>query len=166
MEPAKETNTGRVKERLFLFAVAILFGFMFFRLFTVLQTRFADVDKRLQDGTIVNLNDKDPAGKIKALLTKGYYFEDKRDIDLITNTVGENINTGQKIDNVGELNKRKFYIVADDAFEKGGESFKNRVTASRLLLGYTGADSVRFIQEKNNPPAVAAVTDFAMGGIA
>jgi cell division protein FtsW (lipid II flippase) len=164
MEPAKNPKISRVKERLFLLAVAILFGFLFFRLFTVLQVRFADVGKRLQDGTIVNLNDKDPAGNIKRLLIKGYYFEDKRDIELITNTVGENINTGQKTDNVGELNKRKFYIVADDAFEKGGESFKNRVTASRLLLGYTGADSVRFIQEKNNPPAVAAVTDLAMGG--
>jgi hypothetical protein len=138
--------------------------FLFFRLYTVLQQRFTDVDKRLQDGTMVNLNDKDPALQIKNLLTKGYYFDDKRDIDLITNTVANNISTGQKIDNIGELNKRKYFIVADDAFEKGGTSFKSRVNASRSLLGYTGDDSVRFVQERKAPAQIPQVTDVAMGG--
>ncbi|MDB5000998.1 MAG: cell cycle protein [Mucilaginibacter sp.] len=163
MEPDKPLTVSRQKERLFILLIAVLFLFLFFRLFTVLQLRFADVDKRLQDGTMVNLNSSDPAGKIRNLLTKGYYFDDKRDVELITATVGNNIGVGDKIDNVGELNKRKYYIIADDAFAKGGKSFKSRVTASRSLLGYTGDDSVRFIQERRNPPNLPSVNNLAMG---
>ncbi|MDB5127584.1 MAG: cell cycle protein [Mucilaginibacter sp.] len=128
-----------------------------------MQLRFTDVDKRLQDGTMINLNAKDPAGQLKELLTRGYYFDDKRDINLITATVASNIGTGQKIDNIGELNKRKYFIIADEAFEKGGESFKSRVSASRSLLGYTGEDSVLFVSERSSPAKVPSVTDLAMG---
>ncbi|RYU91883.1 cell cycle protein [Mucilaginibacter terrigena] len=163
MEPDKVPSVTRWKERVFLFLISVLFVFLFFRLYSVLQSRFADVEPRLQDGTMINLNAPDPAGQLKRLLTKGYYFEDKKDIGLITNTVANNIGTGQKIDNIGELNKRKYFIVADDAFEKGGESFKRRVEASRSLLGYTGDDSVRFVQERKSPAQVPSVTDLAGG---
>jgi cell division protein FtsW (lipid II flippase) len=162
MEADKSQIVSRLKERLFLLLIAALFLFLFFRLFTVLQLRFADVDKRLKDGTMVNLNDKDPAGHIHDMLTKGYYFDDKRDVELVTATVA-NAGTVKGIDNVGELNKRKYFIVADDAFAKGGESFKSRVTASRSLLGYTGNDSVRFEEERKNPPNVPSTNDLAMG---
>ncbi|QHS57538.1 FtsW/RodA/SpoVE family cell cycle protein [Mucilaginibacter sp. 14171R-50] len=164
MEADKVQSTGRWKERVFLLLISVLLVFLFFRLYSVLQLRFADVDTRLQDGTMINLNAKDPAGQLKKLLTKGYYFEDKRDIDLITATVAGNIGTGQKIDNIGELNKRKYFIIADDAFEKGGESFKSRVNASRALLGYTGDDSVTFVRERTNPLQVPSSTDLGMGG--
>jgi len=165
MEAGKpqNTNPGRGTERVFLLAVALLFAFLFYKLNAVLQLRFADVDKRLADGTMVNLNDKDPAGEIHKLLTKGYYFDDKKDIDLITQTVGSNIGTGVKIDNVGELNKKKYYVVADDAFQTGGQSFKSRVEASRSLLGYTGNDSVLFVSERKSPMPLPAQTDLAMG---
>ncbi|RFZ84514.1 cell cycle protein [Mucilaginibacter terrenus] len=163
MEADKAQRPGRGKERIFLLLITVLFSLLFYRLYEVVQLRFADVDKRLADGTMVNLNDKDPAQGIHQLLTKGYYFEDKRDIELITKTVGDNIGVGQKIDNVGELNKRKYYVVADDAFAKGGESFKKRVEASRSLLGYTGADSLLFVSEKQSPMKLPQVTDLAMG---
>jgi cell division protein FtsW (lipid II flippase)/cell division protein FtsI/penicillin-binding protein 2 len=162
MEDKIETVT-RWKERIFLLLISVLFVFLFFRLYSVLQLRFADVDKRLQDGTMINLNAKDPAGQLKELLTRGYYFDDKRDINLITATVANNIGTGEKIDNIGELNKRKYFIVADEAFEKGGESFKRRVEASRSLLGYTGEDSVLFVSERSSPAKVPSVTDLALG---
>ncbi|CAM3907345.1 FtsW/RodA/SpoVE family cell cycle protein [Mucilaginibacter galii] len=163
MEPNKPVPAGRGKERLFLLLVTIIFALLFYRLYTVIQLRFADVEKRLQDGTIVNLNSKDPANQLRRLLEKGYYFDDKRDVDLIETTVANQIGVGQKVDNIGELNKRKYYIDADEAFVKGGKSFKSRVAASRSLLGYTGADSLRFIQEKRNPPALQSVTDLAIG---
>lgn len=163
MEPDKIQTVSRWKERIFLLLVSVLFVFLFFRLHTVLQTRFTDVDKRLQDGTMINLNAPDPAGQLKKLLTKGYYFEDKRDIDLITATVANaSIGTTQ-VDNIGELNKRKYFIGADDAFVKGGKSFKSRVEASQSLLGYTGEDSLLFESEKNNPVKVPQVTDLALG---
>lgn len=163
MELNKPVPAGRGKERLFLLLVTLIFALLFYRLYTVIQLRFADVDKRLQDGTMVNLNSKDPATQLRRLLEKGYYFDDKRDVDLIEATVANQIGVGQKVDNIGELNKRKYYIDADEAFVKGGKSFKSRVAASRSLLGYTGADSLRFVQEKRNPPALQSVTDLAMG---
>ncbi len=154
---------GRGKERVFLLLITILLGLFFVRLYGVLQQRFADVPQRLQGGTIVNLNAPGPAAHLKALLEKGYYFEDKRDVALIEGIVAGRMGSGQKIDNIGELNKRKYEILADDAFARGGASFKKRVMASRSLLGYTGDDSVRFIQEQRHPPALPASVDAAMG---
>ncbi|WP_462264755.1 FtsW/RodA/SpoVE family cell cycle protein [Mucilaginibacter sp.] len=163
MEPAKTVNPGRGKERLFLLLIALLLGSLFVKLHIVLQQRFADVPKRLQEGTMVNLNAADPAGHLKTLLQKGYYFDDKRDISLIEATVAAKINTGQKIDNIGELNKRRYEVNAGEAFVKGGDSFKKRVLASRSLLGYTGTDSVRFQQEQQGPPQLPANADAAAG---
>ena len=163
MEADNIQAVSRWKERIFLLLVSVLFVFLFFRLYTVLQTRFADVDKRLQDGTMINLNAPDPAGQLKKLLTKGYYFEDKRDIDLATTTVANASLGTTQVDNIGELNKRKYFIVADDAFSKGGKSYKSRVAASRSLLGYTGEDSLLFVSEKSNPVKVPEQTDLATG---
>nr|AGU12355.1 Cell cycle protein [uncultured organism] len=163
MDPDKIQAINRNRERIFLLLVAVVFGLLFYRLHTVLQLRFADVTRRLKDGTMVNLNDKDPASHIKTLLQKGYYFDDKRDIALIEATVADKLTVGEKTDNIGELNKRKYFLDADVAFTKGGDSFKKRVIASRSLLGYTGADSLRFVQERTSPPQLPAITDLAMG---
>ena len=154
---------NRNTERWFLLFATILLSLFFFRLYTVLQTRFADVDARLKDGTMINLNAKNPAASIRHLLEKGYYFDDKRDIDLIEATVAGALKPGEQIDNVGELNKRRFDISADEAYAKGGESFKSRVEASRSLLGYTGDDSLRFHQEVKNPPQLPTINDLKLG---
>ncbi|PJJ79040.1 cell division protein FtsW (lipid II flippase) [Mucilaginibacter auburnensis] len=154
---------GRNIERSFLLAVTILLALFFFRLYTVLQTRFEDVESRVKDGTMINLNGKNPAAAVKLLLQKGYYFDDKRDVDLIENTVAAAIKPGETIDNIGELNKRRFNLLADEAYVKGGESFKSRVDASRSLLGYTGNDSLTFIQEKRSPSTLPSVVDLKMG---
>jgi cell division protein FtsW (lipid II flippase) len=163
METDKNQPVTRGKERLFLLMVTIIFSLLFYRLYTVLQSRFIDVDTRLQNGTMINLNAPNPASNLRTLLNKGFYFEDKRDVALIEATVASNITTGEKIDNIGELNKRKYFVDAQVAFEQGGKSFRNRVAASRSLLGYTGADSLRFVQERHHPPVIATTNDLAMG---
>ena len=155
---------SRKKERIFLLLSAVLLGLLFGRLFFVLQQNFTDVNQRLGDGTMVNLNAPNPAQNLRKLLQKGYYFEDEKDIDLIEKTVDSKINTGKKFDNIGELNKLKYNINADDAFADGGKSFKDRVLVSRTLLGYTGDDSVRFTQEKASPPNLPAATDVGLTG--
>ncbi|MDB5136342.1 MAG: cell cycle protein [Mucilaginibacter sp.] len=164
MEQERSTPVSRKKERLFLLLIAIVLGLLFCRLFFVFQRNFTDVDKRLGEGTMVNLNASDPAKNTRLLLEKRYYFEDKRDIDLIENVLAERINTGKKFENIGELNKREYNIDADEAFNKGGSSFKQRVMVSRALLGYTGDDSLRFIQEKTNPPTLPTITDIGLNG--
>lgn len=150
-------------ERLFLLLTGIILVALFGKLYFVLQQKFVDVDKRLQDGTIVNLNTPNTARNVAALLQKGYYFDDPKDVDYIRATIASKVNVGEQIDNAGELNKRHYYVNADDAFANGGESFKKRVQVSRSLLGYTGDDSVRFTQERVHPPQLPAQTDLGLG---
>src|SRR5882757_471722 len=99
---AQETmvSVGRKKERMFLLLTGIILGLLFIRLFYVEQQNFTDVSARLHDGTMVNLNAKNPAKNIRALLEKGYYFEDKRDIDLIENIIAERATVGSKFENI------------------------------------------------------------------
>ncbi|MDB4925337.1 FtsW/RodA/SpoVE family cell cycle protein [Mucilaginibacter sp.] len=165
MEQKIALPAGRKKERLFLLVIALVLGLLFLRLFYLEQRNFIDVDKRLQDGTMVNLNAQAPAKHIWSLLVKGYYFEDRRDIDLIQSVISERTTSAAgKFENIGELNKRKYNVDADEAMTKGGKSFSDRVIVSRSLLGYTGEDSLRFVQEKTHPPVLPSVTDVGLSG--
>jgi hypothetical protein len=139
------TTGSRKTERKLLLLSAIILGALFITLFGTLQKGFVDVDSRLKNGTMVNINDKNPGQLIKGLLEKGYYFEDKKDIALISTVVGRGSKSFKEpIDNVGELNKRRFFIDADEAFNKGGQNFKKRVLDSRELFVYTGVDYFNF----------------------
>ncbi len=147
-------------ERAFLGLITIVLGLLFVNLHSFLQRDFVDVHQRLSDGTMINLNDLNPGQRIKNLLERGYYFEDKRDIELIQSVVANGLSSKEEpIDNTGELNKRKYNVVADDAFQNGGESFKKRVAASRLMLGYSGDDSSLFFTERISPVQLSATTN-------
>jgi cell division protein FtsW (lipid II flippase) len=164
MEQVINKRSGRGMERIFLLLVSALFAFIFFKLYTVLKKDFEEVPKRIAEGSIMNLNDPDPGPRIKLLLQRGFYFEDPRDVALISNVIAQRLNPqAASIDNIGELNKRKYDVDADQAFNIGGESFKKRVRLSRSLLGYNGADSIRFLQEKTAPPQLPAVNNIGLG---
>jgi hypothetical protein len=62
-----------------------------------------------------------PATASGIYLPKGFYFKDKRDVDLISSIVEKQylLHPGAT-DNVGELNKAKYNVNADEAFAKGG----------------------------------------------
>ena len=154
----------RNKERIFLLANTILLGLLFFTLFNVLQRDFAEVPQRLSNGTMINLKSNDPGGNMQTLLERGYYFDDKRDVELVRSIVAKGLNTEDgTIDNIGELNKQKYNINADEAFARGGESFKKRVEASRSLLGFTGVDAPLFFSERSAPQPLPATVDAALG---
>ncbi len=81
--------------------------------------------QRLGDGTMVNLNDNNTDQRIRNLLEKGFYFEDPKDVQLVYSTIAQGrSNTDEAIDNIGELNKAKYNVNAEEAFTKGGESYK------------------------------------------
>ncbi len=155
--------TNRFTERIFLTVISILFCLFFYRLYTVMQEKFAEVDQRIQTGTMVNLNAENPAAHLGSLLRKGYYFEDPRDVELIESTVAKATKGIINLDNVGELNKRKYYLLANEAETNGGKSFKARVAASKALLGYTGADSLKFEEELSRPPAYKTTLNLGLG---
>ena len=159
-------STGRNIERLFLALISTVLGGLFYTLFMVLQGDFRDVEERLRNGTMVNLNASNSAQILATLLEKGHYVDDKRDIRFIQESVADVLgaNARAPIDNVGELNKRRFAILADDAFARGGNSFRKRVTQSRALLGFTDADSSSFQDERLSPTPFPSVTDVGLKG--
>ena len=160
----KQQQRGRGLERLFLFLVSVVLGLFFFDLYKANQRDFEEVPGRLADGSMVNLNADNVDKRIQALLERGYYFEDPRDINVATAAIAQGLSTQQEaIDNIGELNKRKYYVDAQQAYALGGDSYKRRVALSRSLLGFSGADSNRFAQELKSPPGLPATTDLASG---
>ena len=153
----------RNKERIVLLAITIVLTFLFYSLFTVLQRNFAEVPQRLANGTMINLNENNPGQRIKMLLEKGFYFEDPRDVQFISSVVTRQMNSNETIDNIGELNKSKYNVDAEQAFAQGGESFKKRVQVSRMQLGFSGVDTLRFVQEKSAPPRLPATNQLGLG---
>ncbi|HLL41805.1 MAG TPA: hypothetical protein VK369_01645, partial [Segetibacter sp.] len=102
-------SNSRSTERFFLLLITIVISVLFFKLFTTLRRDFAEVPMRLSNGTAMNLNDDNPGERIKILLSKGFYFHDKRDIDLISSVVANGKNKAEGIiENIGELNKSKY----------------------------------------------------------
>lgn len=155
---------GRGMERFFLLLGTVVLGLLFFQLYTILQKDFAAVPQRLSDGSIVNLNAENPGGKVRALLQKGFYLEDNRDIALVSSVLTTRLRDDlEPVDNIGELNKRKYYVPANEAFAKGGASFQNRVTLSRELLGFSGPDSLLFELESRQAKPVPQTVQVSLG---
>ena len=103
-------------ERIFLLLISALFAFIFFKLYSVLQNDFEEVPERVGDGSMFNLNEPDPGPRMKMLLKKGFYFEDPKDIELISSVIAQRLHPeAATIDNIGELNKRKYDVEAEQA---------------------------------------------------
>src|SRR3954470_17404271 len=123
---------SRSSERFFLFVSSIVIGILFYQLYQILQQDFKDVSKRLANGTMMDLNQGNPGEHIKTLLEKGFYFKDKRDIDLIGTVVTNGRrNAVDVVDNVGELNKSNYNVSVEEAWVRGGEVFKKRVQVEK-----------------------------------
>src|SRR6476660_1413196 len=113
MVPQTNKLKQRTIERFFMLLVSLVLALLFLNVYNTLQNDFETVPQRLNQGTTVNLNAANAASKLKTLLQSGYYFEDKRDIGLITTVVEQGLNKhGDALDNIGELNKKDFYVDA------------------------------------------------------
>lgn len=155
---------GRKTERFFLLVITVVLALLFVDLFKVVQRDFEEVPQRLREGTIVNLNDVNADKRIRALLEKGFYFEDKRDVAVATAAIGRGLSQDNEfIDNIGELNKIQYNVAAEEAYLFGGVSYKKRVALSRNLLGFSGRDSIRYLQEKKAPPLLPATNNLQQG---
>lgn len=163
MDKEKAEIGGRKQERLFLGLIAILLVVLFIKLFGVLQERMKTVDHRLQEGTVINLNAADPGKAVMGVLRRGYYLDDPLDIEMIGSVISAQHQQTEVFSNIGDLNKRKFNVLADEADLQGGASFKKRVAVSRSLLGFTGADEARFKQEKEHPQVLPSIVNISSG---
>ncbi|RYY40463.1 MAG: cell cycle protein [Chitinophagaceae bacterium] len=152
----------RALERILLFAATLILGGLFYLLYTGLQKDMADVPRRLQEGSIVNLNADADGAALAGLLGKQYYLEDPRDIRAVQEVFSTRRNT-VALDNIGALNKRPFLLRAEDALTRGGVSLQKRARLSYRLIGFSGADSVRYDQERKAPPALPSTQDLGAG---
>ena len=151
-------------ERIFLLLAGGVLALFFFRLYDRNQQVFAEVSRRLQDGTMVNLNAPDAGKRVGTLLQKGYYFGDAKDISFAAAAVERGLSARTApMDNIGELNKRDFRVNASDAFVQGGESYRKRSQLSRYLIGFTYEDSLLYSQEAKAPVRYPATVDVGLG---
>src|SRR5205809_3084242 len=142
MKAAVNRSANRNTERIFLLLITIVMAVLFYKMYLVLNADFNEVASRLQQGTMINLNDPDPSKNMKMLLQKGRYFRDEKDIALTSSTFGKaRFEDSASIVNIGDLNKRLYSVNAETALLTGGESFKQRVTAERIALGFSDEDS-------------------------
>lgn len=162
MEYQTQRLGSRSTERFFLLLTSGILAFLFYQLYTVLQRDFVDVNKRLRQGTMMNLNADKPAEKMRTLLQRGYYFQDPNDIELIASMVQKG-DVEEHVDNIGELNKQKYEVSAQQAYQQGGQSFKKRAEVERILLGFGEADSSLYQQEVKKATPANAVTTLSMG---
>src|SRR5678809_369061 len=111
MVAAGTKKVTRNTERIFLLLITIVMSVLFYKLYTVLSADFAEVPSRLEQGTMMNLNNAKPGDAMKTLLQKGRYFRDEKDIDLISSTFqrARTLDTSA-IENIGDLNKKEFNI--------------------------------------------------------
>ncbi len=154
---------SRNLERVFLLALGAVLLYLFLQLFTVLKKKMADVPQRLSDGSLMNLNGSKPAENLAALLQKGFYYEDPKDIELIKTVATGGFQRVSEMDNIGELNKKAFELTVSDAESAGGESFRKRARVARLLIGFSGSDSLRFEQERSRPPKLPSAVNVGLG---
>lgn len=164
MVTAQTKKITRNTERIFLLLGTILLLVLFYKLYTVLDKDFAEVPTRLQKGTMMDLNAPHPGEAMKTLLQRGRYFRDEKDIDLISSTFERTrLSDTTAIENIGDINKKNYSINADVALAQGGESFRKRVAAERIYLGFTDNDSGIFQQQIKSPAAIPSTNNIAMG---
>ncbi|MEP7229202.1 MAG: FtsW/RodA/SpoVE family cell cycle protein [Ginsengibacter sp.] len=154
---------NRKAERICMLLIGIIMALLFWKLYTVLQCDFTEVETRIGNGTMINLNTGRPGESMTEVLKKGMYFEDPKDIAFIAATMATAKGDGSVMENIGTLNKNQYFLNADEAFAKGGASFKRRVLLSRELLGFSGDDSTSFEKERKHPLQVAAQTNVDLG---
>lgn len=154
-------------ERIFLLLIGTVLTFLFMKLFGILKLDFENTPKRLADGSIINLNAGKPGEQIRSLLTRGYYFEDQKDINLASAYVTQGfVNNPEPMENIGALNKKQFNIPTEIAYTQGGESYRKRALLSRSIIGFVDDDSLRFNQEKVAPPPLPSTAAAALGNLA
>ncbi|MEO6670196.1 MAG: FtsW/RodA/SpoVE family cell cycle protein [Ferruginibacter sp.] len=154
---------SRKLERFSLFLIGLILSLLAWKLYTVMQRDFTEVSVRVSKGTMLNLNGNSDSSGIRNLLAKGMYFEDPKDIEFISSTIQAAKDDSKNIDNIGELNKQNFFVNADEAFAKGGKSFKSRVALSRNLLGFSGPDSILFDKERRRPFSAIPENNLGLG---
>lgn len=136
MRKIKEASSGRRIERLFILLGVLILGLFFFRLQVQLDQKLKDVPSQMRAGRVINLNGAELRSSFARLLLQGNYLKDRKDAQLIAEVADSVISAeGRGIGTHGELNKKRFNILASRAIADGGKDYRQRVIRSKSLLG-------------------------------
>lgn len=100
-----------------------------------LSPLFKSIDKQIEEGETIVMNGSIDATKLEALLLDGGYIEDPQDAQFISQWYKKKIETGQRLENLGAINAKRFRIPADTIRLFGGEELKGRLTTELEELG-------------------------------
>ena len=159
-------NTNR-EGWLLLTAAALILLLLFFKLFNVLSPDLEKAGDALRQHRAIKLEAGMDKEVLKRIIEDGNYYTDKRDIDLLADSLSQKLFSTGHPDNLGALNKNAFAISAPVSWktDMGGVDFQDRVTASRQRLGF---DSALYVQELthpgNYPSTLTSSGDMQMSG--
>ena len=147
-----------------LAAGSLILLFLFFKLFYAIQPELEKTDMALREHRAIKLEAGFDKELLKKIIADGNYYTDKRDIDLLTDTLSQKLSAVGRLDNLGSLNKNTFAIAAPLSWKTnmGGVDFQDRLTASRERLGF---DSALYVNELSNPRDYAATLKVDTGNM-
>lgn len=102
-------NQNRSLERSLLVVLSVLFLSLFFKLYVGYQKKFIETEKGYANGTILNIDKGFQRDKLVNLLKNGSYIEDDA-VDPVVNLLYEKLQQGAPLENLGELNKKRFAV--------------------------------------------------------
>ena len=150
---AKAGNTRRnsaAESWLLLTGAALVLLFFFFKLYQALSPQLEKAELALKEGRALKLESPLNRDVLRRIIDDGNYYADKRDIELLTDSLTAIVANGGELANLGSLNKSGYSITAPVPWktQMGGIDFQDRLRASRQRLGF---DSVLYVQELNSP---------------
>jgi len=154
---------------LFLSVASLLLLFLFFRLFNATNPELEKAGIALREHRAIVLESGVSEDLLKKIISDGNYYADKRDIDLLADSLSVKLANGNHLDNLGALNKSAFAITAPLSWKAnmGGTDFQERLTASRQRLGFDSALYVNELTHPGNYPSSLQVAagNMEMGGV-
>lgn len=143
----------KVDDLLMVGSMGILFV-LFLRLYFSMQPEFTKIQKDYTTGRAINLYEGFNSDSLKKILIN--YYQDDKDIKLITDSLSAKLSEYKKLENLGAINKRSFQILAPIQVKSpiGGKDFQSRLEVSRQRMGF---DSVLYQTEFKNPKVYPSV---------
>lgn len=125
--------------------------------------RFAEVNKRYNDGIAVNLDKKVHDDKLADILHRNGYAESQEDAQFIAKVIKSKLNGDTIPDAITDLNKRKWQVSCTRIEAEGTDYFRRALELSRTQLGQT--EYVDSLYIADNIPANINIDEGGNGSI-
>jgi len=156
-----QTIKYRRVEGIALFCVTVILLIGFINLNKSYNEEFSRIEKGYQNKTIVNLDKNFSVDDLTGLLVKGNYIPTEQDARIIAGHLSAKLNAGEKLPNLGTLNKSPFLMNTAYVDSVGGEDLKGRL--EKLRNGLQIPDNIEDLyQQQNNSIVEVGKGDYEM----